>query len=94
MRLSEDERKALNYALEGVQDKVFLFGSRTFDNKKGGDIDIIVYSNKSSYEISKRIAVRFFTKCESKIDVLVVDPNNKTIEQEAFINEQNLVQIK
>jgi len=86
MRLSEIEKKALNEALNGVEGEVYLFGSRTDDNKKGGDIDILIFSNNSPFELSQEVTVRFFKLCEEKIDVIVMNPNQLTREQEAFLN--------
>lgn len=94
MRLSKTEQEALDYALNEISTKVFLFGSRTYDNRKGGDIDILVYSKSPAYTISKNIAVKFFSRCESKIDVFVVNPDHINPQQQAFIKEQNLIPIK
>jgi predicted nucleotidyltransferase len=91
MRLSELEKDALKFALEGIPGSFFLFGSRTSDTAKGGDIDILVYTKLPSYQTSKNIAVRFFSKCEEKIDVLVLDPEISNEQQKAFISEQKLI---
>ncbi len=64
MRLYSDEIQALKYALENIEDEVFLFGSRVDDNKKGGDIDLLIFSAIPGYELSLKIKQRFFTKCE------------------------------
>ena len=53
--------------------KVWLFGSRTKDNKKGGDIDIAILSEKISGKAMLKIYVRRFI-CdrigEQRIDIL------------------------
>jgi hypothetical protein len=91
MRLSKLEKEALQFAFEGISGDFFLFGSRTSDIKKGGDIDILVYTKLPPYQTSKSISVRFFSKCEEKIDVIVLDPENINEQQKAFVNEQQLI---
>lgn len=77
MRLLEQEQSALNAALRDVDGRAFLFGSRTDDSRKGGDIDLLVYAQTDSpYRLSQEIAVRFRMECDEKIDVLVVDPQH------------------
>jgi hypothetical protein len=45
MRLTEAEIQALREALDGLPiERVFLFGSRTDDARRGGDIDVLLYS--------------------------------------------------
>jgi uncharacterized protein len=91
MRLSNLEKEALKYAFDGISGNFFLFGSRTSDIRKGGDIDILVYTKLPAYQTSKNISVRFFSKCEEKIDVIVFDPENLNEQQKAFVNEQKLI---
>ena len=86
MRLDAEQTSALEYALNLVTDEVYLFGSRLDPAKKGGDIDLPVFSKQDSFQLSQQITLRFFEKCEEKIDVVVMDPSRLTEEQQAFLN--------
>ena len=86
MRLDAEQTSALEYALNLVTDEVYLFGSRLDPAKKGGDIDLLVFSKQDSFQLSQQITLRFFEKCEEKIDVVVMNPNRLTDEQQAFLN--------
>jgi predicted nucleotidyltransferase len=46
MRITEHEKDVIIEAVKNVDSdaKLWLFGSRTDDNKKGGDIDIAIFS--------------------------------------------------
>lgn len=92
MRLDEQEKQALYKAIQGVA-PVYLFGSRTDDDASGGDIDILIYSREPAFELSRRVARDFFLECEEKIDVLVVNPDEITPEQQALINSLKLRRI-
>lgn len=94
MRLDAEERQALDAALEGIEGGVFLFGSRTDPDSAGGDIDLLVFSAADPGRLARRIATRFFTCCEERIDVLVVNPAAITPEQAAFIATLNLVPLR
>ena len=94
MRLYPDEKLALDKALENVHDEVYLFGSRVDDTKKGGDIDILIYSEKNSLKLSQEVSICFLMELDSKLDVIVFDKNNMTKEQKAFVNTLDMVRIK
>ena len=94
-RLDLIQKKALKYALKNLHsdEAVFLFGSRTDLSQRGGDIDILIYSQRGSFELSRQITREFFKQCEEKIDVLVVNPQKTTAEQDLFIASINKISL-
>ena len=86
MRLDSKQKEALDKAIKGTEDEIYLFGSRVDDTKKGGDIDILTFSKEDPYKLSQSAAIQYFMECEEKIDVIVMDPENLSLEQEAFLN--------
>ncbi|MSP96806.1 MAG: nucleotidyltransferase domain-containing protein [Betaproteobacteria bacterium] len=87
MRLDRQEIDALAYALEGLTPlRVALFGSRVEPDRRGGDVDLLILADAPAYELSKRVATRFFSRCEEKIDVVVMPAHGATAEQQAFLD--------
>jgi len=88
MRLDKIQRKALKTALQSLEanDKAFLFGSRVDDDKRGGDIDVLVFSQQPSFELSRKMTRDFFKCCEEKVDILVINPLSMSEEQALFID--------
>jgi predicted nucleotidyltransferase len=78
MRLDAQEKEALKYALNDFKGKMYLFGSRLNNMKKGGDIDILLIPEKKTnpLKLALKIQTRFFAKCEEKIDVVIYDDKN------------------
>lgn len=74
MRLKETEVRAI---VDSVKDldkdaNVYLFGSRTDDSKRGGDIDLLVISQKLGYEDNIKIRQRLYEKLgEQKIHIII-----------------------
>lgn len=94
VRLDDDEIDALAYALEDVPaSRVALFGSRAQPHRRGGDIDLLVLSSAPAFEASRRIATRFFSRCEEKIDVVVLPPDGGRPEQRAFLESIQPVEL-
>ena len=90
MRISEIEKTTIvNAILEKDKNaQIFLFGSRTDDFKKGGDIDILVQSDEIGLlEIVKIKSTIFKNIPEQKIDLLVLK-SNKTNHFVDFIRNQ------
>jgi len=75
MRITKFEKDTIVEAVKSVDPdaRVWLFGSRADDSKKGGDIDIAVLSEKINNEVMQKIQVRRFI-CgrigEQKIDIV------------------------
>ena len=63
-----------------------LFGSWVEPGRRGGDVDLPILSDAPAYELSKRVATRFFTRCEERIDVVVLPAHGATREQQAFLD--------
>lgn len=94
MRLDPQESKALQKAISDVEDPVYLFGSRVDESARGGDIDVLILSEKSPLQLSREVSVAFNMECEEKIDVVVIPKNNRNEEQEAFLNTIKMERIK
>ena len=94
MRLDPLEKKALYGAIENIPGDVYLFGSRVDDHKKGGDIDILIFSSENPFSLSKRVSVAFNMICEEKIDVVVMNSDQLSNEQQAFLNTLTLEKLK
>jgi len=90
MRISEIEKTTIvNAILEKDKNaQIFLFGSRTDDFKKGGDIDILIQSDEIGLlEIVKIKSTVFKYLPEQKIDLLV-SKSNETNHFVDFISNQ------
>ncbi len=84
MRLSEFEilsikKLAIQHFGKDVQ--VFLFGSRTIDQERGGDIDLFI-SNTNGDKLKIRTKINFVTDLilqigEQKIDVVLDNPASR-----------------
>ncbi|MFZ4404106.1 MAG: nucleotidyltransferase domain-containing protein [Pseudobdellovibrionaceae bacterium] len=80
MRLNPKEISAITTSfrecLKGFSFKLYLFGSRIDDNKKGGDIDLLVVvgteEKAKTVDLKSKIRLRIFDFIpEQKIDITV-----------------------
>jgi len=84
LRITEHEKNVIIEAVKTVDPdaKVWLFGSRTNDNKKGGDIDIAIFSGKINKDIMQKIKVNR-SICdkigEQKIDIVTTSDGKEAI---------------
>lgn len=71
--------------------KIYLFGSRVDDSKKGGDIDLLVVSDELSKKDLRTLRIEFCKKFgEQKVDIILDDgqflhPFNKLVFQKAVL---------
>lgn len=74
MRLSKRKTEVIRSVVKRFDPKarVRLFGSRISDGKKGGDIDLIILSDKIGFNEKLAIKLGLFEKLgEQKINILV-----------------------
>jgi len=86
LRITENERNIIkNTIKEKINNsEIYLFGSRIDDNKKGGDIDLLVVTDeKVSLETKLEILARLeINGISRKIDLLLKTPETE---------EQNII---
>ncbi len=74
MRLTAIEKTTIVEAVTRVdpEARIYLFGSRTDDNKKGGDLDILIFSKNITLGDKLKIKAAMFQKIdEQKIDLVI-----------------------
>jgi len=88
MRLEEWEVREIKKAAQlvfGKNVKVILFGSRVYDNKKGGDIDLYVITDTPTYEKKTKFWIELQERLgEQKIDIILSEDKNRPIEKVAL----------
>lgn len=90
MRLTSEEITVITDAIHqafGQQARVWLFGSRVDDSKKGGDIDLLVEppadcDNLLDKKLKALVAIQLKLG-EQKIDLVIANNPDRLIEQEA-----------
>lgn len=76
MRLSKGEIDCLKTKLKELEEgaKLYLFGSRVDDSKRGGDIDLLIISDKLTKKDLRALRVEFFKHFEEqKLDIVLDD---------------------
>lgn len=74
MRLKCSERAAIIATVQclDIHARVYLFGSRVDDSKKGGDIDLLVMSDTLTRDDIRTIKMKLYELLgEQKIDILL-----------------------
>jgi predicted nucleotidyltransferase len=92
VRLTKKEIEAIKEAFLEVFEngKIYLFGSRIDDSKRGGDIDLFIELDreldiKEQMRLKSRFRLLLYDKIgEQKIDIIISKDKNKSIEQEAL----------
>ena len=88
MRLADWEVREIKEAARlvfGENVRVLLFGSRVYDDKKGGDIDLYVITDTPSMEKEGKFWIELQKRLgEQKIDIVLSEDPNRKIEQVAL----------
>ena len=87
MRLKEDEIKIIKGVIKeifGDETKIYLFGSRLDDTKRGGDIDLFLITQNPSYEKKIKAISKLQHKLYKPIDIVLHRDLNREIEKEAI----------
>lgn len=74
IRLSKDEIEVLKKSLRQLDEnaKLYLFGSRIYPQKKGGDIDLLILSDILNRQDLRTIRLTFFNHFgEQKLDIVL-----------------------
>ena len=102
MRLSQKEQLLIQMTifnfLKNLNIKIFLFGSRTDNTKKGGDIDLLIVCTESDYDFiwdQKNILKSEieYALDEQRIDLTLA--TDKKLKNDTFLRtiEKDLIQI-
>jgi predicted nucleotidyltransferase len=93
MRLSQEQYKIIKQTVLSFDKKaqIRLFGSRVNNNTTGGDIDLIILSNK--LKLKDKLMIRSILKeklGERKIDIILTKKPKTAFEKDAFKNSIQL----
>ncbi len=86
MRIDKEHIEVLKNSLKSLDPAahIYLFGSRTDDSKKGGDIDLLIRSKKLKKSDIRKLRLDFYQKFgEQKIDIILDDGQQNS----AFIDK-------
>jgi len=89
MRLSEDQKIKIVQAIQGLDAnaQIYLYGSRVDDDKKGGDIDLLVLSQFLDFDAKLKILAQLMKDLgEHKIDLSIVKDKKDAFTQ-AILDE-------
>jgi len=92
VRLSEKEVKVIKETVKEFdpEAEVYLFGSRVEADKRGGDIDLLVLSDRIGWRERRAIRVELLLKLgDRKID-LIVEPKTSTEPLVRLVKEEGV----
>lgn len=87
MRLSEHEITTIKTVVTGHDPaaQIYLFGSRVDDDKRGGDIDLLLLSHSLGYKEKRAIRMELHRLLgEQKIDIVIAADDRKPFIQIAL----------
>lgn len=82
MRLSPQELDAIHATVAAVDPlgRVYLYGSRADDRRKGGDIDLFLEASKPiDAKTELLLTYRLSAACDTKVDLMVKIPGDEEL---------------
>ena len=79
MRLNATELNAIRTTLASVdpQGRIYLYGSRADDTRRGGDIDVFLETSRViDLKATLKLQLRLSDACHTKVDLLVKSPGD------------------
>jgi predicted nucleotidyltransferase len=74
MRITKEQVNLLKSELQklSTEARLYLFGSRVDDEKRGGDIDLLIISNNLTKKDIRKLRIEFFKHFgEQKLDIVL-----------------------
>lgn len=93
MRLTESEKATIKAVISGFdpQARVYLFGSRVDDTRRGGDIDLLIMSDVLSASDRGTIGWELCGKLgEQKIDIMIAQDTTDPFVEIAYKTGEQL----
>ncbi|RME74136.1 MAG: nucleotidyltransferase domain-containing protein [Chloroflexi bacterium] len=82
MRLTRHEVEVIKATILALDAgaKIYLFGSRADDSKRGGDIDLLILSSKLSHRDKRAIRLALHEQLgEQRIDILIARDTSRPL---------------
>lgn len=82
MRLNANELNAIRTTLAAADPdgRIYLFGSRVDDKRRGGDIDVFLEaSHQIDAKTALRLEYRIGAACDTKVDLLIKAPDQEDL---------------
>ena len=82
MRLNANELNAIRTTLGDADPagRIYLFGSRVDDKRRGGDIDVFLEASHAiDAKTALRLEYRISAACDTKVDLLIKAPDHEDL---------------
>lgn len=87
MRITKEEHQAIKDAIFQLDSaaKIYLFGSRVDDQKKGGDIDLLILSDVISEQDRRNLKLAILASIgDQKLDIIIAKDLKKPFTRIAY----------
>lgn len=93
-RLDEVQKNTLQNIFKDIEGEIYLFGSRTDQNKRGGDVDILILSEiENPLKLKLELQTKYLLEADESIDIVIFNKNKLTKSQQEFFDSIDKVRI-